>query len=442
MQSLAEQFGTVLAGTATSAELAALEFDWRFWARPNQIAPSDYYIWLLLAGRGFGKTRCGAEAIRQAVYDGVKRIALIGATIGDVRDIMVEGESGIIACFPEHERPVFVPSKNIVKFHTGAIAKLFSSQEPDRLRGHQFEMALCDELAAWHDIPLTWANLVMGLRLGRNPRIIITTTPRPLNFLRDLVRKSHEPRNRIRVTRGNTKDNRANLAPGFVDELEAAYGGTRLGRQELEGEILEPEGGLFRREWLQYEPNLPRFMSVVVSIDPAISTRNDETGICVVGRSGDNAYVLDDLSGRYSPEQWARTAVDAAKRWKASRIVAETNRGGDLVKATIRQFDRSIAIEEVRANRSKDTRAEPVSALYEQLRVFHRVPFEALEQQMLEFSPTSQEAKRAAKHATSPDRLDALVWGILAHRFHDGGPSGFRDNPFARLPSFDPDSDD
>jgi phage terminase large subunit-like protein len=428
MASLAEQFASRMSG-ATAGELAALEHSWEFWARTDQRQPAlPWRLWLILAGRGWGKTRTGAETIREAVCEqGVERIALVGATAADARDVMVLGESGICAVFPAHQRPKYEPSKRRVVFHTGAIATIYSAEEPDRLRGPQHEMAWCDELAAWRSLDDTWSNLMMGLRLGEHPRVIVTTTPRPLDVLRALVAEAEDQATGVIVTRGRTLDNRGNLPDRFLSDIERAYGGTRLGRQELEGEILEPAGGLFQREWLRYMPTPPACSRVVVSVDPAITTRNDETGIVVVGRHRDEAYVLEDLSGMLSPEQWAERAVAAARRWKASSIVAETNRGGDLVRTTIRQVDRGanvVPIKEVRANRGKDTRAEPIAALYEQGRVWHAQRFEKLEKQMLEWSPTSQEAQRAARQATSPDRLDALVWGITELGFHLGVARG------------------
>jgi len=394
---------------------------WRFWARPDQLAPpGDWRTFLVLAGRGFGKTRLGAEWIREEVESGAERIALVGSTAADVRDVMVLGESGLLAVFPEHQRPKYEPSKRRVTFHTGAIATLYSAAEPDRLRGPQHDRAWSDELAAWTHIEETRSNLLMGLRLGSSPRELITTTPRPIDILRQLVEDSHTPGNGVRVTRGRTLDNAANLPPQFLSDVQRAYGGTRLGRQELEGEILEPVGGLFKPEWFIHVDAAPRCSRVIVALDPAITTRNDETGLVVVGRAGDRGYVLEDLSGTMSPEEWARRAVEAAKRHGSQAIVAETNRGGDLVATTIRQFDRRITVREVHANRGKDTRAEPVAALYEQRRISHVGRFAKLERQMIEWAPTSQESQRARRQATSPDRMDALVWGLTDLGFHLG----------------------
>lgn len=420
--SLAEQFASQLAATGTDAELAALAYDWRFWARPEQVAPDGHWsTWLILAGRGWGKTRTGAEALRDAIESGVKRIALVGATAADVRDVMVFGESGLLNVFPPHQRPKYEASKRRISFHTGAVATLYSAEQPDRLRGPQHEWAWCDELAAWSNLDATLYNLRFGLRLGDHPKVIITTTPRPLQVLKEMVEESQSSEN-VRITRGSTFDNAGNLAPGFIAEVRKAYEGTRLGQQELYGEILGPAGGLFNSEWFRYLPHdsVPALQRVFVGVDPAITMRNDETGIVVVGRKGDTAYVLEDASGHMSPEQWARKAVEVAKRHNATAIVAETNRGGDLVKTTIRQFDARITVREVRANRGKDTRAEPVAALYEQGRVYHVGKLTKLETQMCEWDPTSQDVMRAKKQASSPDRMDALVWAIHECGFHLG----------------------
>lgn len=411
-------------------EAAQLKHSWPFWARPSQRQPDGpWRIWLILAGRGFGKTRTGAETIREEVDRGeIERFALVGATAADVRDVMVEGESGLRAIFPPGQLPRFEPSKRRVTFHNGATATCYSAEEPDRLRGPQHGFAWADELAAWARLEQAWADLQLGLRLGVRPRTLVTTTPRPLPFLEELVARAAGGDTSVHVTRGSTFANFANLPESYRDEIVRAYGGTRLGRQELEGEILgAAEGALFRKEWFRWLPEAPELARVVVAVDPAISTRNDETGIVVVGRAGDKAYVLADESGTWTPQQWAEKATRLARqRWGggagrvASCIVAETNRGADLVAHAIRSIDRTVAIKEVHANRGKDLRAEPVSALYEQRRVFHVGKHDKLERQMAEWDPTSQDVMRARHQATSPDRLDALVWGITELGFHLG----------------------
>lgn len=419
--SLVEQFAAQLL-SLSDRELAAIAHDWRMHARPEQLPPPGRWrLWVILAGRGWGKTRTGAEAVREAILGGAMRIALVGPTAGDVRDVMLYGESGLLNIFPEHQRPKYEPSKRRVLFHTGATATLYSAEKPDRLRGPQHEFAWLDELAAWSNMGDTLSNLQFGLRLGTHPRMVVTTTPRPLEVLKSWCAEA-EHGDEVIITRGSTYDNARNLAASFLDEIKRAYEGTRLGAQELHGEILEPANGLFKRDWFKYLPftDAPKFSRVFVSVDPAITRENDETGIVVVARSGEGAYVLDDLSGRWSPDEWARKAVDAAKKYRAHAIVAEVNRGGEMVKSTIRQFDRSIPIREVRANKGKDTRAEPVAALYEQGRVYHLERFQRLEQQMVEWDPTQQDELRQRKKATSPDRLDALVWGVSELGFHLG----------------------
>lgn len=424
-QSLAETAAGELLGVRPST-LGKLRWRWDLWGRPEQLPPaSDWRRWIILAGRGWGKTRTGAEAVRQAVSGGVRRIALVGATVADVRDVMIEGESGLVAVFPKHQRPEYQVSKRRVLFHTGAVATLYSSEKPRQLRGPQHEICWADELAAWTHLEDTWSNLLFGLRLGARPRVIVTTTPRPIDLLKQFVADSHDPSTGVVVTYGRTYDNAVNLPESALRDLQKAYAGTRLGRQELEGEILpDIEGALFRREWFRYLPDAPPLSRVVVSVDPAITRNNDETGIVVVGRAGDKAYVLADESGTWTPDEWAQKAARLARMtWggkQASHIVAEVNRGGDLVARTIRSFDKTIPIKEVRANKGKDTRAEPIAALYEQRRVLHCGKFETLEQQMVSWDPTHQDEMRARRKATSPDRMDALVWGISELGFHMG----------------------
>lgn len=416
--SLAERFsrlGPEARAHLTQADLATLEPLWRFWARPEQLAPSwDWSTWLILAGRGFGKTRSGAEWVREEVAAGARRIALVGQSAADVRDVMIEGESGILAVFPEHQRPRYEPSKRQITFHTGAIAKAYSDEEPDQLRGPQHDRAWGDEVAAWRYADETLANLRMGLRLGKRPRALYTTTPRPLAFLRDLVAKSlpadgngAPQRPSVAVARGSTVANRANLPAEFIEDITRAYGGSRLGRQELDGEILDDIDALFRSAWIGHVTALPRFKRVIVAIDPAITTttKSDETGIVVVGLGEDGrGYVLADRSGKYSPLEWARRTIDTAREFDAKQIIAETNRGGDMVEHTIRTLDAHIPFKDVRALKGKGTRAEPVASLYEQGRVSHVHGLGKLEDQMTTWDPRLD--------PDSPDRLDALVWGL------------------------------
>lgn len=401
-------------------------FDWRQKGRPQQqLPPGNWNTALFHPGRGWGKTDTGSHAVKEWDESGlVGRIALVGATAADVRDVMVLGESGILAAYPRRERPWFRKSLRCVDFHrtSGCKAFLYSAEEPERLRGPQHHKGWGDELAAWANAQATLNQLKFGMRLGRRPQTILTTTPKAVDVVERLVEESRQYGERVVVVRGSTFDNAFNLPDEFLAEMVRSFGGTRLGQQELEGEILTATDGLFRQQWFRYMPDAPAGGITVVGVDPAITSRNDETGIVVVRKVGDRGYVLEDLSGQYTPEQWARTAVDALRRWKASHIVAETNRGGDLVQATIHALDRGIVVKPVRANRGKDTRAEPVAALYEQGRIFHREKFEKLEKQMVAWNPTSQEAARAARQSTSPDRMDALVWAVLDLGFHRGVP--------------------
>jgi predicted phage terminase large subunit-like protein len=390
-----------------SALLCALETGWRSVARPSQIAPEgDWSIWLVMAGRGFGKTRSGAEWVLEQVSAGCRRIALVGATSADARDVMVEGESGILSISPDWFRPTYEPSKRRLTWPNGAIATTFSAEEPHRLRGPQHDAAWCDELASWR-YPEAWDMLMFGLRLGRQPRCIVTTTPRSVRVLRELLSRED-----CVVTRGTSFENRDNLAPSFFSSIVRRYQGTRLGRQELNAELLEDvPGALWNRGIIEAArvSAVPELTRVVVAIDPAVTSGDDadETGIIVAGRdrNGDG-YVLGDLSGRYQPIEWARRAVSAYRTHGADRIVAEVNQGGDLVEQTIRTVDQNVAFTAVQASRGKVTRAEPISALYEQGRVHHLGVFPELEDQMCAFTADVDRA------AGSPDRVDALVWAI------------------------------
>lgn len=383
-------------------------FDWDQWARPNQRVPEgDWKAWLILAGRGYGKTRTGAETIRGWVKGGsVKRIALIGESIKEARSIMVEGESGILAISPKSERPKFESSKGRLVWPNGATATLFGGNNPEQLRGPQFDCGWMDEVAKYRDPQETWSQLMMGLRLGNDPRVILTTTPRPCPFLKSLL---EDPG--VRVTRGSTFENADNLAPSFIEAMKAQFEGTRLGAQELYAELLEDGVGalwvLRNLEELKVV-SAPSLKRIVVSIDPATTfgEKSDETGVMVVGLGEDNhGYVLEDLSGKHSPGEWARLAVGAYHRYQADRIVAEVNKGGDLVERVIRGYDPHVSYRAVRATRGKSTRAEPIAALYEQKKIHHlKKGLDQLEAQMLSYIP--------GKTSKSPDRIDALVWGL------------------------------
>jgi predicted phage terminase large subunit-like protein len=388
-----------------------LDFRWLVeQARSEQMPPAgDWRVWLLLAGRGFGKTRTGAEFVRLMAELGVaRRIALVAPTASDVRGVMVEGESGLLSIGPPEQRPDYEPSKHLLTWPNGAIATTYSADEPDRLRGPQHDLAWCDELAAWR-YPLAWDMLMLGLRLGADPRAIVTTTPRPTRFIRDLL---VDPK--VAVTHGRTIENKKNLAPAFLDQIVRRYEGTRLGRQELDAEILEDvpsalwNHGVIDAARAETAPELTR---IVVAIDPAVSSDEhaDETGIVVAGKDADgHGYVLADLSGRYTPTEWAKAAVAAYRTHNADRIVAEINNGGEMVEATLRIVDPGVPYTAVHAARGKVARAEPVAALYEQGRVHHLGAFPALEDQMCGFV---HDFDRAAA-GYSPDRVDALVWAL------------------------------
>jgi len=395
-----------------AAQLAdALGNSWAAVARPNQLPPpGDWWqIWLLLAGRGFGKTRTLAEWVCNQVASGqASRIALVAATAADARDVLVEGESGILAVAPPWFRPIYEPSKRRLTWPNGAVATTFSAEEPERLRGPQHDAAVCDELGSWSR-PETWDMLQFGLRLGRNPRCLVATTPRPTKLIRELL--SREGRDVV-VTRGSTYENRANLAPGFFNQVIRKYEGTRLGRQELNAELLEDTPGAL---WSQgiidaaRQVAAPDLERIVVAIDPAATSGEDadETGIVVVGKDHrGHGYILADASGKYQPIEWAKIAITAYRTHHADRIVAEINNGGEMAENTLRIVDPNIPFTAVRASRGKVTRAEPASALYEQGRMHHIGTFPQLEDQMTNF--TSDFDRNAAGY--SPDRVDALVW--------------------------------
>lgn len=386
-------------------EAEVLFYTWELHARSKQLEPpGDWDVWLIMAGRGFGKTRCGAEWIRSRVETGkYGRLALIGATAADVRDIMVEGESGILAVSPPWFRPTYEPSKRRLSWPNGAMAITFSAEEPDRLRGPQHELLWADELGVWK-YPEAWHMALLGLRVGPHPQAVVTTTPKPIKILLDLVESK-----RCMVTGGSTYENADNLAPSFLKQIVSQYEGTIIGQQEIYAKLLkELPGALWQRDQLN-ELRLkqaPELTRIVVAVDPAVTSgeTSDETGIVVAGLGSDgHGYVLADLSCRKSPDGWARIALGAYRKWRADRVVAEVNNGGDLVEMVIRTVDPQVSYKSVHASRGKRVRAEPVAALYEQKKVHHVGVLEALEDQMCMFTPES---------TASPDRMDALVWAI------------------------------
>jgi phage terminase large subunit-like protein len=339
---------------------------------------------------------------------------LLGATAADVRDVMIEGESGILAISPDHNRPIYSPSKRRIEWNNGAVAVAYSAEEPDRLRGPQHSAAWVDELASFANLESTWAMLQFGLRLGRNPQQLVTTTPRPLKLLKQLIARDDAV-----VTRGSTYDNRQNLPPSFFSQIIRKYEGTRLGRQELNAELLEDIEGALWSSHLIEAARLPKdhpldLRRIVVAIDPAISVgeNSDSTGIIVAGIGHDNhGYILEDLTGKFAPNEWAMRAIAAFKRHKADRIVAEANQGGAMVESTLRAVDANVPVKLVHASRGKITRAEPISALYEQSRVHHVGGFAELEDELCSYEPGSSK---------SPDRMDALVWGLSELMIGDG----------------------
>lgn len=374
----------------------------------KQEAPKgDWAVWLLMAGRGFGKTRAGAEWVRERISRGESgRVALVAPTPDDVRNVMVEGVSGLLRVSPPWFMPKYEPSKRKLTWPNGATALGFSSYEPDRLRGPQFDTAWCDELASWKNARETWDNLQFGLRLGESPRCAATTTPKPISLLREL-----KDREDVMVTMGSTYENRENLPDEYIEHIRRRYEGTRTGRQEIYAELLdESEAALWKRDWIEAARvrDAPELSRVVVAVDPAVSSRgsSSETGIVVAGADEDgHAYVLEDASGRMSPDGWARRAIAMLDRYGADRIIGESNNGGDLVEHTVRTAyeDRFVPYKSVHASRGKYVRAEPVSALYEQGKVHHVGGLDALEDQMCIWSPGSD---------GSSDRLDALVWAV------------------------------
>lgn len=402
-------------------QVASLRWNWRFWAREDQLEPDgDWLVWLLLAGRGFGKTRTLAETVRGWAVGATplakgrySRLALVAETAADARDVIVEGESGILAVHPRDSRPIYESSKRRLTWPNGAVATLYNATEPDQLRGPQHDAAACDELAKWREAEDTWANLMLGLRLGDAPRCVVATTPRPLPLLRKLIADPQTV-----TTRGRTADNAVNLAEPFLKTVTERYGGTRLGRQELEGEMLDDlPGALWRRSWLdEGRRSSPGTLDrVVVAIDPAATSNegSDETGIVCAGVAGDadgirRGYVLDDASVRGSPEEWARAAVACYDRWNADRIVAEANNGGEMIQTVLKTVRPNLPVELVHASRGKAVRAEPISALFEQGRVHLAGSFPELEDQLCCFTPWLDRSKG------SPDRADAMVWALSA----------------------------
>lgn len=353
-----------------------------------------------MAGRGFGKTRLGAEDIAwYAATHPEHQIAVVAPTFNDVRGTCFEGVSGLLSCIPHDEIAEYNKSIQQITMQNGAVIRGFSADTPNRLRGPQFHRAYCDELAAWQYSD-AWDQLMFGLRLGDHPRVIVTTTPRPTPLIRSLVK---DPRTRI--TRGSTFDNATNLAPQALDALREKYDGTRLGRQELYAELLEDvEGAMWTLETITRAP-MPQMQRVVIGVDP--SGGGDEIGIIAAGKGIDGRfYVIEDATCSLSPSGWARRVAETYRKHSADRIVAERNFGGDMVESTIRTADRNLPVRMVTASRGKVVRAEPIAALYEQGKISHNAGLEQLEEQMMQFTLQGYVGEG------SPDRVDALVWAL------------------------------
>jgi phage terminase large subunit-like protein len=399
----------------SDAEAEAIVHDWEFWARRNQLEPTDrpWVNWLVLAGRGFGKTRMGSEQVRKWVKK-FPIVNLIGPTAADVRDVMVQGigaGSAIMEVCRRDERPVYEKSNRRLVWPNGAASLLFSAEEPERLRGPQCHKAWCDDIAAWRYPSEAWEQFEFGLRLGSNAQVVVTTTPKPIKLIKELVANPATV-----ITRGSTYDNKANLAQNFFNSIIRKYEGTRLGRQELNAELLDDRpGALWSLKVIDADRvrECPPLWRIVVGTDPAVTSGDDsaEWGIVVVGmgpspngRDGPpHFYVIDDQSRKLTPNDAAKIIVGAYQAHKADRVIAEVNNGGDLVEAILRTVNLNFAYEAVHASRGKLTRAEPIAALYEQHRVHHVGAFGVLEDQMCDYVP---------QVSKSPDRMDALVWAL------------------------------
>jgi phage terminase large subunit-like protein len=407
----------------SNREASGLLYDWPSWARPSQLPPDDpdWVYYMMLAGRGSGKTRAGAEFVR-ACKNTLSPIALIGATYDDVMGVMIEGQAGLQRIAPPGDYPVF--SRGRLTWPNGAVAQIFSAERPDRLRGPQHAVGWADELAAWKYPDDTWSNFEFGLRVGKSPRAMITTTPRPIKIIRQLVA---DPQCAVRRT--SSYANRAHLPERYFSKIIARHEGTRLGRQEIYAEILDDVPGalwtrdVLERDRLPYDAKLPDLSRIVVAIDPAMTSGEDadETGIIVAGKTySGHAYVLADRSGHYQPTEWAREAI-AQYHYPgrhADRIVAEINAGGEMVENTLRMVDAGVPYKGVHASRGKVIRAEPVSALYEQGKVHHVGYFPELEDQQTSFTVDYDRDLNG-----SPDRVDALVWAITELLIEDSGNS-------------------
>jgi len=418
-------------------------YAWEMWGRQNQFAPKtlpngmDWNTWLVLAGRGFGKTRTGAEWVRSLACGSTplsggkhSHIAIIAETAKDARDVMIgdgklstEG-SGLLQVHPKDFMPLYEPSKRRLTWPNGCVASIYNGSEPDQLRGPQHSAAWCDELAKWQYAQDSWDQLQFGLRLGSNPQVLVSTTPRPIGLLKDIIKDPFTV-----ITRGSTLENANNLAKQFIETIKRKYEGTRLGKQEIYAEMLDDvPGAMWTREKLDelriHANQVPPLRRIVIAIDPAMTSGEDadETGIIAAGLGYDgHGYVLQDTSGVLQPNEWATLACRMYAALGGDRIIGETNNGGDMIENTIRAVNSNVAYKGVHASRGKAIRAEPISALYEQGRVHHVGGFSQLEDQMCAFT---QDFDRSTA-GYSPDRLDAMVWALTELMLSDSASTFF-----------------
>lgn len=401
-------------------EKQRLKYVWKLWARPEQLEPpGDWLYWFIKTGRGWGKTRTGAETVRDKVMRGGKRrIAIVSKSAADARDVMVEGPSGIVTISPKDERPEYEPSKRRLTWPNGAVGTVYSAENPEQLRGPEHDLVWGDEIAFWPR-PAAFDNLLLGLRVGVNPQLVCTSTPRPIRIVKEL---RDDPRTVI--TSGSTYENASNLAEAFLNRIIKRYEGTRLGRQELHGEILEDvEGALWTRENIDRHrvKKLPKLRRIIIPIDPAVTygPESDLTGIIPMGLGEDrHVYVFADLSCRAHPNYWGGVVCNAYHAHKADAAVAESNQGGELITSLLGNIDPKVNVRLVHASKGKWTRAEPVAALAERGLIHHVGALPDLEDELCEWVPES--------FAKSPDRLDAYVWGVtdllLADTMPDAAP--------------------
>lgn len=388
------------------AELLYLLHDWPLWARKKQLPPATkWHVWLLMAGRGFGKTRAGAEWVRSLAMSGkCGLIALVGHTSDDVRHVMVEGASGILQVSPPEERPTWFPSRRLLVWPNGARARCYSSEDPNQLRGPEHEKAWCDEIAKWR-YQQSWENLMLGLRIGSSPQVLATTTPRPLKWLNTLSKAPG-----VEVVQGISNENKNNLAPGFIDMMAKHFNDPALLAQELEGRLMtELPNALWDRSMIEHcrveMPSRDILTTVVIGVDPAVEGC-DETGIVVAGKTEDGMiWILDDQTIHSRPKQWVDRIIAVWKRWKANSVVVEINQGGDVITDLLRSQQINLPIRKVRARQGKLVRAEPVALMYASGQVRHAGSFIALEDQMCSCVP-------GIRPTSSPDRVDALVWAV------------------------------